>query len=96
HGDQPLGALANIIYRQKKAILFYITGRDENWKTQSPGLILHGYCIRRAIEHGFKTYDLLRGNEPYKYMFGVEERRISCTLFRTSNGQNLHGVLNPR
>ncbi|MBY5819327.1 GNAT family N-acetyltransferase [Rhizobium leguminosarum] len=96
HGDQPLGALANIVDRQKKAILFYITGRDENWKTPSPGLILHGYCIRRAIEHGFKTYDFLRGNEPYKYMFGAEERRISCTLFRTRNGQNLHGVLNPR
>jgi predicted Zn-dependent protease len=29
-------------------------------------------------------------------MFGVEERRISCTLFRTRSGQNLHGVLNPR
>lgn len=96
HGDQPLGALANIVDRQKKAILFYITGRDENWKTPSPGLILHGYCIRRAIEEGFKTYDFLRGNEPYKYMFGVEERRISCTLFRTRSGQNLHGVLNPR
>lgn len=96
HGDQPLSALANIVDRQKKAILFYMTGRDENWKTPSPGLILHGYCIRRAIEGGFKTYDFLRGNEPYKYMFGVEERRISCTLFRTRNGLNLHGVLNPR
>ncbi len=96
HGDQPLGALANIVDRQKKAILFYVTGRDETWKTPSPGLILHGYCIRRAIEHGFKTYDFLRGNEPYKYMFGAEEKRISCTLFRTRNGQNLHGALNPR
>ncbi|MGO7208040.1 GNAT family N-acetyltransferase, partial [Rhizobium ruizarguesonis] len=65
YGDQPLGALANIVDRQKKAILFYITGRDENWKTPSPGLILHGYCIRRAIEDGFKSYDFLRGNEPY-------------------------------
>ncbi|MGO8264237.1 GNAT family N-acetyltransferase, partial [Rhizobium ruizarguesonis] len=65
-------------------------------KTPSPGLILHGYCIRRAIEDCFKSYDFLRGNEPYKYMFGVEERLISCTLFRTRNGQNLHGVLNPR
>ncbi len=35
-GDQPLGALANIIDRQKKSVLFYITGRDENWKTPSP------------------------------------------------------------
>lgn len=96
HGDQPLGALANIIDRQKMAILFYITGRDENWKTPSPGLILHGYCIRRAIDMGFRYYDFLRGNEPYKYMFGPEERRISCTLFRTRSGNNLGDRLNPR
>lgn len=96
HADQPLGALANIVDHQKKGVLFFITGRDEAWKTPSPGLILHGYCIRRAIENGFRTYDFLRGNEPYKYMFGVEERRVSCTMFRTRDGRNLGGKLNPR
>lgn len=96
YGEQPLGALANIVDRPKKTILFYITGRDENWKTPSPGLVLHGYCIRRAIEDGFKFYDFLRGNEPYKYVFGADERRISYTLFRTRNGHNLGGVLHPR
>lgn len=94
--DRPLGALANIIDRQKKAVLFYITGRDEEWKLPSPGLVLHGTCIRRAIGEGFRSYDFLRGNEPYKYMFGVEERPISCTLFRARNGRNLGDVLNPR
>lgn len=95
-GEQPLGVLANIIDRQKKTILFYITGRDENWKTPSPGLVLHGYCIRRAIEDGFRFYDFLRGNEPYKYVFGADERHISYTLFRTRDGRNLGGVLHPR
>lgn len=95
-GDQPLGALANIIDRQKKSVLFYITGRDENWKTPSPGLVLHGHCIRRAIEQGFKTYDFLRGNEPYKYFFGPEEHKLSCTLFRTRSGDNLGGKLHSR
>lgn len=96
YGDRPLGALANIVDRQKKAILFYITGRDEEWTTPSPGLVLHGYCIRRAIADGFRTYDFLRGTEPYKYMFGVEDRQISCTLFRTRDGANLGGKLNSR
>lgn len=96
HGERPLGALANIIDRQKKAVLFYITGRDETWKTPSPGLVLHGYSIRRAIAEGLRTYDFLRGNEPYKYMFGVEDRQISCTLFRTRSGLNLGNKLNPR
>lgn len=96
HGDRPLGVLANIVDRHKKAILFYITGRDEEWTTPSPGLVLHGYAIRRAIADGFKTYDFLRGTEPYKYMFGVEDRQIHCTMFKTRNGENLNGKLNAR
>lgn len=96
YGDRPLGALANIVDRQKKAILFYITGRDEEWKTPSPGLILHGYSIRRAIADGFKSYDFLRGNEPYKYMFGADERPISCTIIATRTGRNLGDKLHPR
>ncbi len=58
--------------------------------------MLHGHCIRRAIEQGFKTYDFLRGNEPYKYFFGPEEHKLSCTLFRTRSGDNLGGKLHPR
>jgi len=96
YGDRPLGVLANIVDRKKQAILFYITGRDEEWTTPSPGLVLHGYCIRRAIADGFRSYDFLRGTEPYKYMFGVEERQINCTMFRTRNGANLNGKLNAR
>lgn len=96
YGERPLGALANIIDRQKKSVLFYITGRDEEWKTPSPGLVLHGYCIRRAIEAGFTHYDFLRGNESYKYLFGPDERRLGCTLFRSRSGDNLGGTLNPR
>lgn len=95
-GDQPLGALANIIDRQKKSVLFYITGRDENWKTPSPGLVLHGHCIRRAIEQGFKTYDFLRGNEPYKYFFGPEEQssaaRCSAPARRYSAARCIRAV----
>ncbi|KQO83709.1 GNAT family N-acetyltransferase [Rhizobium sp. Leaf262] len=95
HGDRPLGALANIIDRQKRSILFYITGRDESWTTPSPGFLLHGHCIRRAIGMGFRTYDFLRGNEPYKYMFGPQDRPITCTLFKTRSGENLQDKLHP-
>lgn len=96
HGERPLGVLANIVDRQKMEILFYVTGRDEEWKTPSPGLILHGHCIRQAISEGFRRYDFLRGNEPYKYMFGVTEIRISCTHVVTIDGRNRGALLNPR
>lgn len=93
--ERPLGAFAHIIDRPKSRILFYITGRDESWLRPSPGLVLHGYCIRRAIEQGFKTYDFLRGDEPYKYVLGGQDEPITCTMFRTRSGDNLQGKLHP-
>ncbi|MGH6809694.1 MAG: GNAT family N-acetyltransferase [Ensifer adhaerens] len=94
--DRPLGVLANLLDRQKKTILFYITGRDEAWTTPSPGLLLHGFAIRDAIAEGYRVYDFLRGNEAYKYSFGVEERRIRSMLVRTLSGRNQRNCLNPR
>ncbi|TIX38767.1 MAG: GNAT family N-acetyltransferase, partial [Mesorhizobium sp.] len=60
------------------------------------GLVLHGYCIRRAIEQGFRSYDFLRGNEAYKYSYGVEETAIHCVLVKTRTGRNLGDRLDPR
>lgn len=87
-GDTPLGALASLVDPEKKSFLFYIGGRDETFNTPPPGLILHAHSIRHAIQNGFRTYDFLRGNEPYKYSFGTEERRISCSIISTRDGRN--------
>lgn len=95
HEERPLAAFAHIIDRQKARILFYITGRDESWLRPSPGLVLHGYCIRRAIEQGFKSYDFLRGDEAYKYVLGGQDEPITCTTFKTRSGENLQGKLHP-
>ncbi|MFX8797557.1 GNAT family N-acetyltransferase, partial [Acinetobacter baumannii] len=74
--DRPLAALATLIDRRKHAFLFYMTGRDETFDGPPPGVILHAHSIRHAIAGGFTEYDFLRGNESYKYSFGVKERRI--------------------
>lgn len=96
HRDRALGVLANFLDHQKKTMLFYIAGRDQEWKTPSPGLVLHGFAIRHAIAEGFTTYDFLRGNEPYKYAFGVEEHSLHCYAVRTASRRNLHEGLNIR
>jgi CelD/BcsL family acetyltransferase involved in cellulose biosynthesis len=75
-GEVPLGALALLIDAEKRSLLFYLGGRDATVKSPPPGVVLHAYSIRYAIHRGFTTYDFLRGNEPYKYSFGKEERRI--------------------
>jgi len=75
-GGVPLGALALLIDVEKRSLLFYVGGRDATVKSPPPGVVLHAYSIRYAIRRGFTTYDFLRGNEPYKYSFGKEERHI--------------------
>ncbi|RWE30095.1 GNAT family N-acetyltransferase [Mesorhizobium sp.] len=95
-GDKPLGGLAFLVDPVKKAMLFHLAGRDETANDVPSGLILHGYCIRRAIELGFRSYDFLRGNEPYKYSYGVDETAIHCVLVKTRTGRNLGDRLDAR
>jgi CelD/BcsL family acetyltransferase involved in cellulose biosynthesis len=36
--------------------------------------VSHAWAIREAIGERFDTYDLLRGDEPYKYDLGATDR----------------------
>ena len=78
----PLGALASFVDPIKGTLLFYMGARDEAVDNPPPGLVLHAFSIRYAIESGFETYDFLRGNEPYKYLFGPVERRLVHLVVR--------------
>ncbi len=42
----------------------------------SPGILLHAHAMRDAIERGLRVYDLLRGDEPYKYDLGGVDVRL--------------------
>jgi tetratricopeptide (TPR) repeat protein len=95
-GQAPLGALASLIDPRKRSLLFYMGARDEAFNNPPPGFVLHAYSIRYAIENGFVTYDFLRGNEPYKYSFATDERRIKCVLVSTKNGRNIGDRLDRR
>ena len=90
-GETPIGALASLIDKKKKSLLFYIAGRDTGLSNPPPGFVLHAYSIRYAIGNGFTTYDFLRGNEPYKYLFGAEERHIRHIVVRANKSLNLIG-----
>ncbi len=96
HGDRPVAALATLIDNCKRSLLFFITGRDETYNEMPAGYLLHAYSIRYAIAHGFTTYDFLRGNEPYKYLFASQERRLRAVSVVTKTNRNLGGKLDPR
>ena len=95
-GDRQIGSLAILIDSRKKVFHFYIAGRDQAFDGPPPGTILHAHSIRHAIRQGIVAYDFLRGNEPYKYSFGVEERRIGFSMLATKDRVNLGGRLDKR
>jgi CelD/BcsL family acetyltransferase involved in cellulose biosynthesis len=95
HRENPVGALASFVDREKSRLLFFVGGRDEEFRDLPAGLILHVHNIRWAIENGLRTYDLLRGNEPYKYSLGATDVRLKYPLVRTRSGVNLNGKLDP-
>jgi hypothetical protein len=86
-GEAPVGALAVLVDNEKKSLLFYIGGRDAAQKNPPPGFILHAYSLRFAINNGFRIYDFLRGNEPYKYLFASEERQIRHIVVSARSAQ---------
>ncbi|MCH8182876.1 MAG: GNAT family N-acetyltransferase [Proteobacteria bacterium] len=95
--DRPLAVLASFIDAKSKSLRFFIGGRDDTFKgSPPPGFVLHAYSIRYAIGSGFTTYDFLRGDEPYKYAFGAEDRFVKDIIIRTADGKNLGGKLDPR
>ena len=96
HGDRAICVFAFLIDDRKKTYNFYIGGRDESFKGPPIGLVLHAYAIRHAIANGITKYDFLRGNEPYKYSFGCEERRIRSLFLTTRDRRNLGGKIEPR
>lgn len=96
HGGRPVAALAILVDHTKKAMLFLITGRDETYDEAPAGYLLHAYSIRHAIAEGFATYDFLRGDEPYKYLFASQEQRLRACSVATKNGRNLGDALDPR
>ena len=55
-------------------LALYNAGYDPGLASLSIGIASHAWAIRAAIaEGGFHTYDLLRGDEPYKYDLGATD-----------------------
>jgi len=55
-------------------LALYNAAYDPALSSLSLGIASHSYAVKDAIAQGFKTYDLLRGDEPYKYDLGAVDR----------------------
>lgn len=68
---------ATVSFVQDGEWLLYNSSFDETLRHLAPGMVLVGELIRVAAEdEACAVFDLLRGDEPYKYRFGAEDREI--------------------
>jgi len=70
-GDKVLAATLTLLHADR--MHFYSAGFDDSASALRPGAALHLEVLRRGIERGYVSYDLLRGSEPYKYRWGATE-----------------------
>jgi CelD/BcsL family acetyltransferase involved in cellulose biosynthesis len=62
----------------KNTFSLYNSAFDREFSPLAPGMVLVGDLIRRAIELGRGTFDLLKGDLEYKYRFGSVPRPIGA------------------
>lgn len=82
YGIRMAGKLIAVIYgfRGCSRVYSYLSGFDTEFAQKSVGAISIGYAVKRSIESGYKAYDFLQGQEPYKYTWGAQD--VPC-LART-------------
>ena len=80
-GGLPAASAVSVVFGQVWGL--YNTAFDDTLSMLAPGMVMVAELIRLAAEEGCATFDLLRGDEPYKYRFGAEDRSLQrVTLVR--------------
>ncbi len=79
----PIASTLSFVYNRK--IYLYNSGYDTTTPEFSGGLVLLANNIRQAIEEKMTHFDMLRGNESYKYDFGSLETNISTAIIPKIN-----------
>lgn len=80
---EPAAALLSFDYAGR--IYLYNSGYDPRFSSLSVGNVLLARLIKEGIERGRAELDLLRGNEPYKYRLGGEDRPLFSLSLRANH-----------
>ncbi|HEY4440241.1 MAG TPA: GNAT family N-acetyltransferase [Candidatus Elarobacter sp.] len=89
--EQPIAACASFVDPVRGTYGFYQSGFEPAFAALSPGNVMVAVAIRDAIEHGYRVFDFLRGDEPYKRAFAdqvtvtrhhrVRRRSVRASVF---------------
>jgi CelD/BcsL family acetyltransferase involved in cellulose biosynthesis len=72
--DVPRAAIYGLRYGP--TFYFYQSGFDPDYSKQSVGLVVMGLAIKQAIDEGASEYDLLHGEEEYKFHWARDQRNL--------------------
>lgn len=70
---EPISTQYTFEYGDK--IYYYLAGFDRQFSRYSVGNLTIMFLLKRGIQNGFKEYDMMRGNEPYKLHWTRNFRR---------------------
>jgi len=73
---------AGVHFETDDGYLYYNAGVDPDARDLSPGVLMVARYIERAIAAGKRRLDFLRGDEPYKYVWGAVDQPIQRILVR--------------
>ena len=74
--DGPVAMASMYQITFNNVVNLYNSGYDPHYASLAPGLVLLGFCLKKACLDGFSEYDFLRGTERYKYDLGGQERPV--------------------
>jgi CelD/BcsL family acetyltransferase involved in cellulose biosynthesis len=78
------GEIVGVYYglKDRSRSYAYIGGFDPAQAFVSPGTLLIGHALDRALGEGRREFHFLRGREPYKYEWGAVDRMSRRRVFR--------------
>ena len=80
-GGRPGAATISLVHGREWGL--YNSAFDPTLRMLAPGMVQVGQLIETAAAEGCTVFDLLRGDEPYKYRFGATDRELRrLTLVR--------------
>lgn len=77
-GGLPAASTVSLVHRGRWGL--YNSAFDPTLGSLAPGMVIIPLLIEQATDEGCRTFDLLRGDEPYKYRFGATDRPLDRLL----------------
>lgn len=74
--DSDCAAACLFVYVDETGMFLYNSAYDPLLAEASPGVAILGAAIERAIEEQLPRFDFLKGDEPYKFRLGAQEREL--------------------